>query len=324
MKKILTEKIIKNYLKEKFRNEVEVLEFSFIGEGYYANGYKVIYKISGKIKTEFIRVIKPLNSGHEYPIDRAMQMIASKEISDNITNAPKIYDVVGLNRKGKAYSVASIIEYFSIGEFIDGARMYTTNLENIFKKGKVYGEDITRCIRLSDYLAEVHKNKFLARKKDLPEKIDLAKSLYKRMLREMISNNELTLGVLDIDWQEKDWGVSEKEIYSFLGDALVYKESLKNNYERLGRIHGDFWDKNILFQGEKLIASDTSRFAWGEPATDVAAIVARYMNFDLVNFGSLNGPFSELTKVFIENYLSKTGDTDLLKIIPLGCRTITL
>lgn len=316
MKTILNEKIIKNYFESKFNEKIEILEFGFVGEGYYANGYKVVYKVGDGIKKDFVRVVKSLNSGHEYPIDRAVQMIVSKEISDNIANALKIYDIAGFDEKGAVHSVAKNIEYFSIGEFIEESNFYTADMEKIVKKKKVDKDDIERCLRLSDYLVDIHKNKFLGRKDGLPKKIELAKSLYKRTLREVISNNELTLGILDIDWKEKDWGAGKQEIYGFIADALVYKESLKNNYERLGRIHGDFWDKNILFQGEKMIASDTSRFIWGEPAIDIAALVARYMNFDLVNFGSLDGPFNKLTKVFIENYLDKTKDEELLKIMP--------
>jgi aminoglycoside phosphotransferase family enzyme len=316
MKNALTEEVIKNYLESKSGKNAEVLNFSFIGEGYYANGYRVVYRVGKEIKTEFIRVIKSLNSGHEYPIDRAREMIAGKEIADNIASAPKVYDVVGFNEKGEAHSAAEMIEYFSIGEYIDGTKLYTADLENIVKKGKTDKDDIGRCLELSNYLAGVHKNKFLVGVNYPAEKIDTAKSLYKRVMREVISHNELTLGVLDFDWEEKDWGVTRKELYGFLADALVYKESLKGNYGRLGRIHGDFWDKNILFKDNKLIASDTSRFIWGEPAIDVAGLVARFMNFDLVNFGTLEGPFSNLTKVFIENYLEKTKDTDILRVMP--------
>ncbi len=242
-------------------------------------------------------------------------MIASKEISDNLPAIPKIYDVAVFDKKGRARSIAKNIEYFSIGEYIEGAKQYADDLENIAKKKKLKAPDISRCLKLSNYLAKIHREKFLGKKDDSREKTELAKSLYKRTLREIITGGELTAGILDIDWEEKDW-VSKKEIYDFIKDAFIVKESLKNNYERLGRIHGDFWDKNILFKNEKLIASDGSRFIWGEPAIDIAMMVARFMNFDLVNFGNLSGSFGKLTKIFMGNYLEKTGDKDLLKVFP--------
>ncbi|MBU3965515.1 hypothetical protein KKG29_00925 [Patescibacteria group bacterium] len=315
MKSALNEKIIKDYLESKLKNEVEILEFSFIGEGYYANGYKLVYKIGGETKTDFVRLIKPLNSGHEYPIDRALQMIASKEISDNIANTPKIYDVVGFDEKGEAHSVAKNIEYFSIGEYVDGGKQYTIDLETITQKKKLEPSDISQCLELSNYLAEIHRKKFLSKKESSREKIDLAKSLYKRATREIISSGELTLGVLDFDWEEREWA-SKKEIYDFVADSLVYREKIKNNYLRLSKVHGDFWDKNILFKNGKMTASDPSRFIWGEPAVDVAAMVARFMNFDLVNFGDLSGLFSKLTKIFMKNYLEKTSDAEILGILP--------
>ncbi len=54
----ISDKVIKNYLESELKTKIEVLEFSFIGEGYYANGYKVVYKIGGgKVKTNFIRIM---------------------------------------------------------------------------------------------------------------------------------------------------------------------------------------------------------------------------------------------------------------------------
>lgn len=312
---IITEKIVQNYLESKLKREVRILEFSFIGEGFYANGYKVVYEVGGEKKTDFVRVIKPMNSGHEYPIDRAMLLVTSKEISDGLSKVPKVSDVVGFDKDGKTCAIAGNIEYFSIGEYVEGAKEYMLDLERIAKRKKLADSDITRALGLSDYLVEAHKKKFINGKSS-EEEINLARSLYKRATREIVSNNELTMGILDIDWNEKDWGVSKNEIYDLVRDALVYHEGIKNNYQRLSRIHGDFWDKNILFKNGKLIASDTSRFVWGEPAIDIATLVARYMNFDLRNFGNLSGIFSKLAGTFVENYLKKTGDEELLKVFP--------
>ena len=60
---------------------------------------------------------------------------------------------------------------------------------------------------------------------------------------------------------------------------------------------------------------DRSRGEWGEPADDIAALTINYLFYSLQKYGSLKGNFQKLFHLFWENYLKKTNDFEILKVI---------
>ena len=60
---------------------------------------------------------------------------------------------------------------------------------------------------------------------------------------------------------------------------------------------------------------DRSRGECGEPADDVSCLTTNYIFYSLRTYGKLEGPFLELFKIFLDNYLNKTKDNEMLGLI---------
>ncbi|MEM2961363.1 MAG: aminoglycoside phosphotransferase family protein, partial [Candidatus Bathyarchaeia archaeon] len=60
---------------------------------------------------------------------------------------------------------------------------------------------------------------------------------------------------------------------------------------------------------------DRSRGEWGEPADDLAAMTINYLFYSLQAYGEMKDPFRRLFELFWKNYLDKTGDDEILKVI---------
>ena len=55
---------------------------------------------------------------------------------------------------------------------------------------------------------------------------------------------------------------------------------------------------------------------YGEPADDVSALTINYIFISIWRLGSLEEPFIQLLRLFYRDYLNRTGDEELLKVIP--------
>ncbi len=86
-------------------------------------------------------------------------------------------------------------------------------------------------------------------------------------------------------------------------------------HNRLSQIHGDFHPGNIWFDGDTFTLLDRSRGPWGEPADDITALTINYIFFSLNNLGKLKGPYYEAIKLFYDEYIKKTGDIDIYRVV---------
>ena len=68
-------------------------------------------------------------------------------------------------------------------------------------------------------------------------------------------------------------------------------------------------------EGADFTVLDRSRGEWGEAADDVSSITMNYLFYSLQKYGELKGPFKEMYELFFDNYLKRTGDKELLKVI---------
>jgi hypothetical protein len=81
-------------------------------------------------------------------------------------------------------------------------------------------------------------------------------------------------------------------------------------------VHGDFHPWNVMFrEGANFTVLDRSRGEWGEPADDVTAMTINYIFYSLQKYGKLAGGFELLFHSFWENYLKKTGDSEILEVV---------
>jgi hypothetical protein len=71
----------------------------------------------------------------------------------------------------------------------------------------------------------------------------------------------------------------------------------------------------MFHEGTDFTVLDRSRGEWGEPADDVTAMTINYIFYSLQKYGELAGVFDRLFRLFWENYLSKTGDWEILEVV---------
>lgn len=85
---------------------------------------------------------------------------------------------------------------------------------------------------------------------------------------------------------------------------------------RLSQVHGDFHPWNVMFRKDTdFTVLDRSRGEWGEPADDVTAMTINYIFYSLQKYGKLAGVFEQLFHLFWDNYLEKTGDSEILEAV---------
>jgi aminoglycoside phosphotransferase (APT) family kinase protein len=98
--------------------------------------------------------------------------------------------------------------------------------------------------------------------------------------------------------------------------CLDWRVKLKKKKERLCQVHGDFHPGNIWFQEDgNFSLLDRSRGPYGEPADDVTALTINYIFFSLLYDGTVRGPYLEALKLFYREYVQKTGDTGLFRVV---------
>ncbi|MEM2815728.1 MAG: phosphotransferase, partial [Candidatus Bathyarchaeia archaeon] len=164
--------------------------------------------------------------------------------------------------------------------------------------------DEERCLALSNYLVEIH-----SLKKNAPE-------LYIRRIRELVGHSECLMGLLDSYPLGLDY-ITMSDLIEIERKCIEWRWRLKSKVHRLSQVHGDFHPWNIMFrEGTDFTVLDRSRGEWGEPADDLTAMTINYLFYSLQKYGELKGVFERLFRLFWENYLQKTGDWEILEVVP--------
>ena len=177
------------------------------------------------------------------------------------------------------------------------------DLDRIKETGKITENDQALCLALSDYLAEIHKLK----RAEAP--------LYIRRIRDLVGHGECIMGLLDSYPKQFD-AAPQSYFIDIEKDCVAWRWKLKEKPHRLSQVHGDFHPWNLLFrEGTDFTVLDRSRGEWGEPADDVAALTINYIFYSLQKYEQLTGVFEHLFKLFWENYLKKSGDSEILEVI---------
>lgn len=303
---------VKNYLKQKF-GEIRILEYKRLGTGWHGTGYKVKFKLKEKEETIVIRTKRPEGFSHDYAADRAASFLIQHNLASKLPKHNKSFDVVGVSKK-ELVSIGDCNEFFHVVEFAEG-KPYMGELIGIKKKNLITDLELEKVELLSEYLAEVHKTKFIDKIKS-KHKIAFAKSIYRRHLRDCIGHGEMLLGVLDTYPKKLSW-MTKKELVRIINMANELREYSKDNYQRLSLIHGDFHPGNILFKGKYFKVLDASRELWGEPADDLTALGINYIWFSIMQNGDFSGNFKDLFEAFWDSYIKKTRDPKINKIAPL-------
>ncbi len=301
---------IKNFLEEVFSKKIEIIDVAPIGsvedQGMKELGYGkpllIKFKCGESRKEVVLSSMREDKYGHQFYWDRASVLLFQYETGKKIPRHVKPVAVGYISKRGEIYPVKEPYDFFILNEKVEG-KEYFLHLERI-QKGEFYDEDIKLAKKFAVWLADLHKRK----KED--------SDLYKRRIRDLIGHSECIWGIIDgypypYDFYPKDKFISlEKKL-------IDWRWKLNTNFtHRLSAVHGDFHPWNILVEDNgDFWLLDCSRGEWGEPADDVSTLSCNYLLFSLYPYGKLDGPFERLYMSFWEEYLSLTGDEEILEVI---------
>lgn len=303
---------LQEYLSTVYNTPVKVLRVASLrraevadlkGFG-YGMPYFIEFTVQGQTKQLVLETVRPEGFGHDYFSDRAAILLWQHSAFSKLPKHVKSVDVGSFSRDGETLkSLGDCVEFFMLTDFVDGSP-YHDDLDRIKETCRVTDLDEERCVALSDYLVEIHS----AKKKDAPE-------LYVRRIRDLTGQGEGIFGLTD-SYPSNLGYVDEKYFIDLEKNCLEWRWRLRHMAHRLSQVHGDFHSWNVLFRhGLDFTVLDRSRGEWGEPADDVAAMTINYLLYSLLTFGEMNGPFARLFTLFWKNYLDKTGDDEVLKVI---------
>lgn len=303
---------VEQYLSGVFDSAVKILRIVPLRGGQptdlkgfgYGVPYLVEFDVEGRVKRLVLETMRPEGFGHDYFSDRAAILLWQHSAFNNLPKHVRSVDVGAFSRDGETLkSVGDAAEFFILTEFVEGT-LYHNDLDRIRQTGSLTELDEERCVALSDYLAEIHSVK----KSDAPE-------LYVRRIRDLTGHGEGVFGLVDSYPSKLDY-IDEKFLQELEKRCVEWRWRLKQKTDRFSQVHGDFHPWNIMFrEGVDFTVLDRSRGDWGEPADDVAALTVNYIFYSLQAFGDMDGPFGRLFILFWKNYLDRTGDDGILKVI---------
>ena len=271
----------------------------------YGKPYLIGFEAEGKqheVVLSTMRVQKGF--GHDHFSDRAQILIWQHSVFNKLPKHVRSLDVGYFTHEGELFSAGKAEEYFISMEKIEG-KEYFLDLERIKKEGRLMQLDKERAIAMSSYLAEIHANKHDDRE------------LYLRKIRDTVGHGECIMGLTD-SYPDNLGFISWDELCDIEKKCVDWRYRIKGKTHRLCMTHGDFHPWNIMFrEGADFSVLDRSRGEWGEAADDVSSLTMNYVFYSLQKYGELAGPFKELHELFFNNYLEKTGDYELLRVIQL-------
>jgi aminoglycoside phosphotransferase (APT) family kinase protein len=297
---MINKKSITRYIQNLFGVEARDVHIRKLGEGVQGAGFLIGVKRREGIKQYVIKGLFPEGLEHDYPSDRAGVFLLDLEEFKNLPKHVKAVDVLAELPDGSIKSIGGGKEYYLLMERAEG-RHYFNDLAGFSKKERLDPFDIEKIDAMTSYLAEIHA----VRK--------TSKQLYWRKVRDTIGHGECLMGVFDT---YPEGAISHKEMAEIEKMCVDWRMRLKSKHGRLCQIHGDFHPGNIWFKEDgDFILLDRSRGPWGDAADDVTALTINYIFFSINHYGDVRGAYLEALKLFYKEYLRKTGDKELLKVV---------
>jgi hypothetical protein len=295
----ITKTDVEKYLNDHYP-ENKLLKFDALGTGVHGTGYLIEFEHGGETNRLILKTLFPQGFGHDYPADRAQVLLQANAAYNLLPRHARSIDVIGV-AQDELVSMGDSQEFFILMEEVEG-RSYFNDLEDIKARGSLTDMDKERALKLSDYLADIHSEKH-----DDP-------ILYKRKIRDTIGHGECLMGVLDVYPEVKF--VTDEEMTELVAKAVRWWGKLKNRSERLCVVHGDYHPGNIWFQDNgDFVLLDRSRGIYGDPGDDVSCLLMNYIFYALQQHNEFTGDFRVLYELFYNNYVEKTGDTDIAKVM---------
>ncbi|MBN1455660.1 MAG: phosphotransferase [Methanomicrobia archaeon] len=311
---------IKAYLELKFGLSVKLLSVTSLGleaktkqdadreiKGFgYGRPYVVTFETGSRDRREVVlSTMKGDTFGHDHFADRAGILLWQYGAFNTLPKHVQSLDVGYVATDGSLASVSDADEFFILCEKVDGIE-YVNDLTRL-KEGAALRElDRERVAALASYLAEIH-----AVKSD-------ESHLYVRRIRELVGHSECIFGLTD-SYPPGNEFITGEELSEIEKQCINWRWKLKERTNRLCQVHGDFHPWNLLFrEGTDFTVLDRSRGEWGEAADDVSSMAINYLFFGLLKTDgrALDKGFNSLFDLFFAMYFEKTGDYELLEVIP--------
>ena len=293
------------YLSEVFQKPARVETVKKLGTGVLGWAYLVEATIDGRRQSLVLKMAKGSGFGQDYPADRACTLIYANSVYNKLLRHVHSFDVGAITENGSLKTLGDSKEFFIVMQYVQGSE-YAADLDRISKKRELLPLDEERTRLLAEYSASIH-----AVKSNQSE-------LYIRRIRDLLGRGDCIAGIIDSYPQDE-------RTYAFTNDAefeaierkcVEWRWKLKRMTHRLSQVHGDLHPFNIIWQGPKTFTLlDRSRGEWGEPADDLTALAINYIFWSLLAYGSLQGPFEKLYRLYNEKYLEITEDVELEEVV---------
>jgi hypothetical protein len=264
--------------------------------------------IGGASRTFVVARTRPAEGfGHDYPADRAWQALYAHGAYNDFPCHVQSVDVGVIRASGELDSVADAVEFFQLVEKAEGTP-YWLDLERLLE-APPRELDTARARELASFLASVHSGK------------TSRPAVYQRRIRELVGHGECLMGILD-SYPHPYRLLPPADCEEMERLAIGWRWRLRGRHHRLSRTHGDFHPWNLLFRdGVDFTVLDRSRGEWGEPADDVTALGINYLFYGVraragCAESGASQAFLDLFRIFLDTYLGKSGDPELLEVLP--------
>jgi hypothetical protein len=305
-------KEIEDYLGTLFGAPTKLISIEKIGEGFHNAGFLIIISISNQIKRIVMRVVRgDTGWGHDYLSDHSSVLLLQHSLlrSAPVGTCSESFDVAALTSDGTIKSIGESIEFLHFVDEIPESESspYSKDLFKIAEKQSLSDNDILRVRVIAEYLAKLHSQK------------NQNPNLYSRHIRDLIGHGEMLMGVIDTYPPANNLDfTSIEELERIEVETVRWRNRIKHSSERCSRIHGDVHPfGNLRFKDDNsILALDMSREKFGEPADDVAGMSINYLFFSIWKHGKLTPHFEKLFRIFLDEYINKTKDEDILRYMP--------
>jgi aminoglycoside phosphotransferase (APT) family kinase protein len=301
---------IEAYLRRAYGKDARLLAAGDIGnldeQGMKGFGYGkpllIRFSVGGNVREAVLSVMKGDKYGHQFYWDRAAILIFQYETSARMERHVRPLGLGYVDADDTMIPVERPREFFIVNEKLEG-HDYFRDLERI-RSGDFRPSDVDTAREFARWLARVHS-----------VKLD-DQHLYYRRIRNLIGSSECILGLVDEAFPHPYRAFADDRFMALEKRLVDWRWKLKGYAHRLSAVHGDFHPWNVLItdQGEFSVL-DRSRGEWGEPGGDLATMAVNYLLWSLYDHSTLAGPFETLYRTYFEEYLERTGDSQVLEVM---------
>lgn len=301
---------VEAYLQRAFGEDARLVGAGDIGnldeQGMKSFGYGkpllIHFEVGGESREAVLSVMKGDKYGHQFYWDRGSILMFQYETSARMERHVRPLGLGYVDTSDALIPVENPKEFFILNEKLEG-HDYFLDLERI-KGGDFRDSDVDTAREFARWLARVHSVK-----QNDPH-------LYFRRIRNLIGSSECILGLIDEAFPSEYTFFSVEHFMALEKRLIDWRWKLKKYAHRLSAVHGDFHPWNVLVSGNgDFSVLDRSRGEWGEPGGDLATMAINYLLWSLYDNNRLNGPFKKLYRAYFEEYLSLTGDTEVLEVM---------